>query len=85
MRVDSIRGALENMYNRKIIGNLPAWLSKSYVIIIIYIFFFDLYTIGTGDWKEVESILDVPEDTSNISFGISLTGKYFNNKLTVSP
>ncbi|RIA94780.1 hypothetical protein C1645_759284 [Glomus cerebriforme] len=30
---------------------------------------------GTGDWKSVENVLDVPEDTSNLAFGILLVGE----------
>jgi hypothetical protein len=50
------------------------------IYFLIIFFFFDLY-IGTGDWKEFEIILDVPEDTFNVAFGILLSGEYFNNKL----
>jgi hypothetical protein len=50
----------------------------------IYLFYFFLFQliiiiilsfyIGTGDWKEYESVLDVPDDTFNIGFGILLNG-----------
>jgi hypothetical protein len=29
---------------------------------------------GTTDWKQYESILDVPEEAANIAFGVLLSG-----------